>query len=171
MTRLTRAWAWPLMAALAPFLVATPAAASTQNGEAQAVVLRPLSLVATEELDFGNIVRGATAGTVTINATSNARTATGGVTLAGGSPHAAGFQTLGLFNTLFLISVPSGTTTLSNGSGASMTVTDWTQDGNATRFFPSGGVVNIRVGGQLNVGANQAPGNYTGTFSLTVIYL
>jgi hypothetical protein len=117
------------------------------------------------------VLRGTTAGTVTINAAADARSSTGGVTLAGGSPHAAEFQTVGLINTLFLISVPSTSSTLTNGSGGSMTVNNWTQDGNALRLFPAGGVVTIRVGGRLNVNANQAPGTYTGTFTLTVIYL
>jgi len=33
-----------------------------------------------------------------------------------------------------------------------------------------GGTDSLKVGGTLNVGNNQAPGNYSGTFSVTVTY-
>jgi Domain of unknown function (DUF4402) len=32
------------------------------------------------------------------------------------------------------------------------------------------GVIDFRIGGRLNVGANQASGLYTGTFTLTMDY-
>jgi spore coat protein U-like protein len=44
------------------------------------------------------------------------------------------------------------------------------QGGTGVRLFPGTGVQTFRVGGRLNVAANQPAGNYTGTFSLTVTY-
>ena len=62
---------------------AMPAHADTKVGNAEVTVVRPLSFVIDDGLDFGNVVRGTTAGTVTIDP-NGTRTATGGVILAPG---------------------------------------------------------------------------------------
>ena len=45
-------------------------------------------------------------------------------------------------------------------------------NGGGPRFeiASNSGIFTFRVGARLNVGANQAPGVYTGTFPVTVIY-
>jgi hypothetical protein len=80
------------------------------------------------------------------------------------------------------------TTITLTGPGQNMTVTNFTLDttpdltfvggngnglGNGNRRYriePSSGIFTFRVGGRLNVNANQAGGNYTGTFQVTVQY-
>jgi hypothetical protein len=147
------------------------AVAATQTGPARAITLQPLSIVKVVDLDFGNAIPGSTAGTIIISPTSGARVKTGGVTLAvGGTPVAAQFLTYG--GPLQVIQITRGAlpTLTRSGGGASMTVTQLTLNGATTRFLNAAGVVDLRVGGTLAVGANQSPGTYSGTFDITVTY-
>lgn len=159
--------------ALALAAVAAPAAAQvTTVSDGNAIILNALSVTNVDELEFGEIIAGPTAGTVTINPSTNARTTTGGAIAAGSSHHRATFYAAGVINRIFIVLMPTGSTTLTNGTGQTMTVNNWTRSGTAgpLNLGPTGVAV-IYVGGRLNVGANQAPGVYTGTFDLTVIYV
>jgi hypothetical protein len=146
-----------------------PAHAAGTAGPVEAVTISPLSLVKTDDLDFGTLIAGATAGTARINANTGVRTTTGGVTAAGGTPRRAVFVGVGGSGLLIIVSI-SPAPILSNGSGGTMTSTLNVQGGTGIRLFPGTGVQTFRVGGRLNVGANQQDGNYTGNFSLTVNY-
>lgn len=150
-------------------LCASPALAASAGAPAEAVVVSPLALVNTEDLDFGTIVRGATAGTVTINANTGARTVTGGAVAAGGTPRRAEFVGVGRPGILSFVSVGPAPT-LSNGTGGTMATTLAIEGGGGLILFPGAGVQTFRVGGTLSVGANQQEGNYTGTFTMTVVY-
>lgn len=162
------ALAWAIAAAACAS--ALPAAAQSTPATGKSVVLNPLSVVNTSDLDFGTLVRGTTAGTATVNPATGARSTTGGTTAAGGAPGPATFVATGVLNRLFIIALGS-TPVLTNGTGGTMTANPLMIDGPTLRLFGGGGISTIRVGGVLNVGANQQEGNYTGTFNLTVIYL
>lgn len=155
--------------ALLPIVaVPQPALAAGAPASAEAVVVRRLSLVKTEDLDFGTLIPGAVPGTATVNPLTGARTVTGGVTAAGGTPLRAEFVgagTIGLFTIVTLGASP----TLANGTGGTM-ATALALDGPALRLLPGTGVQTFRVGGTLTVGANQAIGDYAGNFVLTVNY-
>lgn len=157
-------------AALAALALATPAEAAGSAGTANAVTLRPLSIVNITELDFGVIAAGPTAGTVVINAASGARTTTGGVTAAGGTPNAAQFFTYG--GPLQSLQVNRGPLPVLSraGGGATMNVTQLTLNGPTLRFLNAAGLLDLRVGGTLAVGANQLNGSYSGTFQIIVTY-
>ena len=144
--------------------------ASTTSGNVTVVTVRPLSLVNTEDLNFGNILRGTAAGTVVINPTTGARTTTGGVTAAGGSPSAAQFFTYSTGNQT--LQVRRGPLPILNrvGGGATMNVTQLTLNGPVNRFVGPSGVLDLRVGGALSVAANQLDGVYAGTFQIIVTY-
>lgn len=150
-----------------------PAAASAQTGAGQgeAVVVRPLSVVKVDDLRFGTLVAGSAAGQAMISQTSGARAVTGGVTGVGGDFGPASFRAAGLANILAIISVNTGTTITRVGGGASMTVSDLATNRAALTVLPASGVLDINVGGRLSVAANQLPGDYAGSFTLTVIYL
>lgn len=159
-----------------PFLLASAGlsaagAAQAAPGTTQSVILNPLSVVNTSDLDFGTVIPGATTGTATIVPATSARTMTGGTVAAGGSPQAATFVATGVLNRLYLITLPSAATTLTNGSGGTMLVDNFTHDAGILPKFGAGGVATVHVGGRLNVGANQADGLYSGTFTITIIYL
>ena len=133
-------YAAPLaLCALAP----AGAAPANQNSSATIALLHPLELIKREDLDFGYVGVGTTAGTVVINPNTGAVTATGGAFLLGGTP-------------------VSGTET--------MTVSNFTLEGLDKRQAAKNVSFDFRVGGTLNVNANQAEGTYVGTFEVSVQY-
>lgn len=151
-------------------VVVGDAHAATQANTAKTVTLRPLSIVKISDLEFGTLIAGATAGTVVIDPTIDARTTTGGTTAAGGAPKAAQFLTYGTQNSI--LQVNRGPLPVLNraGGGATMNVTQLTLNGPVTRVVNPAGVLDLRVGGTLAVGANQLSGAYSGTFTIIVTY-
>lgn len=152
------------------FMTATAATAADGGGGSASVILQPLSVVKTADLDFGTLVAGTTAGTVTVNPASGARSTTGGTVTVASASSSATFQATGLVNRLYIVAL-GAPPLLTNGSGGTMPVTALALDGPTTRLFPAGNVATLRVGGTLSVAANQPSGDYAGTFNFTVIYL
>jgi hypothetical protein len=164
--------------ATASAALCAPAYAADTNVTANAAVVRPNSLIKTDDLNFGTLISGATVGTVSVNAVTGARTATGGVTPVGTASQRAIFQGTG---GILLITV-SGSTSVTlariGGGAPSMTASlvraASTSGGGIAllggTLLPSG-VQTYFIGGTLTVPANQAPGDYSGTFTLTVNYL
>lgn len=149
---------------------AAPALAAGTTSPAKASTLSPLAIVSTQDLDFGTILPGATAGTVTINPNSGNRTFAGSVTAAGGTPQRAEFIGVGQRNVVGVATLGPNPT-LTNGAGGSMAATLTMGAGGAGNFvFPGTGIQNFRVGGTLSVGANQPDGIYSGSFTLTIVY-
>ena len=148
----------------------TPVLAAGTPGNVGAVTLRPLSIVNTEDLDFGTMLRPATAGTVVLNPTTGGRSVTGGVVAAGGTPRAAQFFTYG--GPLQNVQVNRGPLPVLSrvGGGATMAVTGLTLNGPTLRFLTAAGLLDLRVGGTLAVAANQLDGDYSGSFQIIVTY-
>jgi Domain of unknown function (DUF4402) len=158
-------------------LASTPALAATQTGTLRVIALTPTNILNVDPLDFGLIIPGAAAGTVTLNAQTGARTGTV-VTLAGATFSRARFVAAGTPNRVVTLAVnPSPTITISNGVN-SMTINQLRVSANGAGPQPFGpnhtlnsiGVIDFRIGGRLNVGANQPSGLYTGSFTLTMDY-
>ena len=148
-----------------------PALAATGTGSGQATIVTPLSLVNTDTLRFGSIIPGASAGTVTIDPFTEARTTTGGATAYGGAVSAGKFIGMGDGTTHLKIDVPTGSITITRvGGGATMLVDNFAINGNKNNWVPSGALYTFNVGARLRVGANQMAGTYTGTYSVTVNY-
>jgi hypothetical protein len=171
-----------IAAVCAVFAAALPGSAAAQLVDAdaptRAIILRPNTLVNVEDLDFGSFLSGPTPGTVTINALTNARSSTGGVTPVGGLAQRALFQGTG--GAVLIIITGSNSALARVGGGApSMTTTlnraRQTAGGPValpgTAIVFGGGFQTYYVGGTLTVPANQPPGDYLGTFTLTVNYL
>lgn len=167
-----------IAAAAAGTLACTPAFAANQTGTATSIIVRPNTLVKVDDLDFGTIAAGTTAGTVTVNALTGARTATGGATPVGTIAQRAVFQGTGGILLITVSGDTSVTLTRVGGGAPAMTATlvraATTSGGGIAllggTLLPSG-VQTYYVGGTLNVGANQPAGDYSGTFQLTVNYL
>ena len=162
----------PVMAALlvaAPVsLRAEPVATVTQ---AEVAVLRPLTLLKRDDLDFGALYSSAAAGTATLDPFTGAVAVSGGVTLAPGTSYAASFIGAGTRRTPVLIRLPRNPITLTRSGGTeTMIVSDWTTDGARTRVINAFEALEFKVGARLYVGANQADGTYVGNFDVTVIY-
>lgn len=146
------------------------AMAAPGTGEVRVTTVQPLTLVKSSDLDFGSISAGAAPGTVRINASTGALSTTGGATAAGGAPTRAvfvGASTLGL---ALNVQISASPTLTRSGGGGSMTTALQVEGGTGWRLLTGTGPHIFRVGGQLNVGANQPRGNYTGQFTLTVTY-
>lgn len=160
-------------------LCASPALADSKQGDSEITIVRPLSFVVDDNLDFGNVIRGTTAGTVTV-APGGARTGTGGVILANGGGHKpAGFAGRGTNNQRVDVSIGSPSI-LIVGPGAPMRVHTFVMGSTPTavltttprrfRINSATGVFAFPVGATLDVAANQAPGNYTGSWTITLNY-
>ena len=167
-----------LLAAFA-MIAAQPAYAGTMPGSGEITIVSPLSFVIDDNLDFGTIVRGTTAGTVTVTPTGT-RTQTGGVTLINGGGHKpALFAGQGTFLQRVEISLGASSISLT-GPGAPMQVRDFVLGSTPTavltttplsfRIAALNGVFSFPVGATLDVGANQAPGVYSGNWSITLNY-
>lgn len=87
---------------------------------------------------------------------------------AGGTTSAAIFIGVARPNRMVVLNLPNGQITLSNGTGGTMTVGNFTTDGVRNRRTDANGIVSFRVAATLNVAANQADGAYSGTFDVTL---
>lgn len=164
----------------ATFAVTAPAYAGTTPGNAKTTVIRPVSFVINGNLDFGTVIGGTTAGTVTIM-NNGQRSRTGGITLVNGGGHRpATFSGQATANRWFKISLGASSITLT-GPGPPMRVRNFVigttggtnlQNAPMTIWnnYPNGNFA-FNVGATLDVGANQAPGKYTGTWSITIDYV
>lgn len=160
-------------------LACAPATAAPRVGTAQAkaITIRPLSLLKTTDLSFGNLVAGPLAGTVTINPVTDAATYAN-VTGAGGGVAAARFVGAGSANQLVFIRATNAPFVLTRaGGGGTMTIDQisinaaaFIYGDTAVRVIPPNRTLDIRFGGRLRVGANQPDGTYEGTFAVTVDY-
>jgi hypothetical protein len=167
---------WGLAAAM---IVPSIAHAQTTTGDTQVAVVTPLSFIQVEDMEFGTIIPGNVAGTVTLSA-SGTRTATGGIVLIGNGQQAGRFAGMGTVLQRVRIRI-TPTPIVLTGPGPSMTVTNVTIDPQGTllqigaspnyRILPLNGIFWFNVGGRLNVGANQPAGFYSGTFNATLDYL
>ena len=156
-------------------LVAAPgqlrAAPASTNADAGAIVLKPLTLLKVDDLDFGALFPAATAGTATLNPNTGIVTTAGGVALGPGPTQPARFTGAGTRNAPMLIRLPTGPITLTRTGGTeTMTVSNWTISGNASRTVVAKEPFNFSVGGTLFVNANQAQGDYVGTFDVEIQY-
>ena len=150
---------------------ACPVAAATQTANSQATIVTPLSLVNTDSLRFGSIIPGASAGTVTVDPFTEARTTTGGVTAYGGAVTAAKFSGLSSNPSHLKIDVPAGSITLTRVGGTeTMTANNFGINGDKNDWITASTVFSFNVGAKLTVGANQVAGTYVGTFTVTVNY-
>lgn len=173
---------YPLFAIAAAWVVAcaggSASAQTSQPAELRTIVLHQLSFIRVQDMEFGEIIPGATAGVVRLFP-DGTRTRTGGVTLVGSSHQPARFAGKGSFNQQVSISLSSNTIQLI-GPGAPMTVSQFEIGSTPTailtttprrfRIAAANGLFNFPVGARLSVGANQAPGIYSGTFNITLNY-
>ncbi len=89
------------------------------------------------------------------------------VDLLGGVPSAASFDVTGEPAQTYFITLPSPATLTSGGN--TMTVDTFNHDAGVTPTL-AGGSDTFNVGATLHVGATQASGTYSDTYSVTVNY-
>jgi len=140
-------------------------------GRFQAQILRSIAIAKTSDLVFGRVTRPATGlGTVTIDAVTGTRTTTGAVGLDSPTPTRAVFNVTGEGGQTFSVTVPPTvqmtgpqpmTVTLTSSAGAAPTLSG---------ALGSQGSLTFGIGGQTSVDATTPPGDYSGSFTVTVAY-
>ena len=131
-------------------------------------VTRFLTITNVSTLEFGSVSVSATAGTVVIG-TDGMRFSTGGVVInPSGSYTPARFFIEGKPNTNFSIKLPEKVQ-LRDGNGNTIDVDNFNTNVDSGTL-DSNGVVEIKVGGQINLDANQNTGEYSGTMVVELNY-
>jgi hypothetical protein len=166
------------MVAFAAAMSAVPAYADVEQGNAEITIVRPLSFVIDDNLDFGRLIPATVAGVVTM-APNGTRTATNGIVLVGAGHKAASFAGQGTFNQRVDISIGANSIFIT-GPGAPMRVRTFVIGSTPTavittapsrfRIAAANGIFSFPIGATLEVGANQAAGTYSGTWSITLNY-
>ena len=177
--RTTRLASASLAAMAALCLAPHGAIAQTTTTTANTEIVIDTRLVKLADLDFGEIIPGDTGGTITLSP-AGAVSTSGSVISAGGNPQSAEFRmTRRLFIDFPTYVGPAGTDSIelahTSLPGQTMTLRDFTTDYNRTVIFGLPGYFfvteyDFRVAGTLDVAANQQPGTYLGTFTVTIDY-
>lgn len=129
---------------------------------------RPVAVYERRSLEFGDIAGSSEgSGTATIS-TTGGKSTTGFAIDMGGRVRAAEFKVTGPRNTQVNITLPSSIT-VTNGSGQTTTIHSFTSDPSGTGTLNNHGKLEIHVGATIDVPANQAGGDYTGSFTITVV--
>ena len=133
------------------------------------VSAQEIMITNTHGLAFGSFAAGS-GGTVTVSS-NNLRSAGGDVFLfPSGQVTAAGFTISGAPNASYNIDLPPNEFVKLTGPGGEMSVNNFSSSPSITGLLSAGGSQTLTVGATLVVGSNQAPGEYTGSFSVIVNY-
>ncbi len=132
--------------------------------------LLEIAIENTQALSFGSFVAG-NGGSVTVSTSGN-RNAGGGVVLVPSSQGtAAQFTVSGDPNATYTIQLPGNDFVKLTGPGVDMLINDFTSTPSGVGgLLDAGGSQTLSVGGTLTTGSDQAPGDYSGSFSVTVNY-
>ncbi|HVM23174.1 MAG TPA: DUF4402 domain-containing protein [Sphingomicrobium sp.] len=150
---------------------ATELCAAATNATGSANVILPATVNKVKDMDFGALSVGAAAGTAVLDPNADTLSTTGGVTAIGGLWHCAEFVGAARSSSVVNIRIPNQPITLTRVGGTeTMTVSNFTLQGQSKRELARAQSFTFRVGGRLNVAANQAEGIYVGTFNVTVQY-
>ncbi len=148
-------------------VLGSTAFAASVNASATVVIIAPITLTKTADLNFGTVAPTTSAGTVVMSP-SGVRTGTNVILSTLGAGNAAGFTVTGNPNSTFSVTLPTSISL--TGAGPSMTVNNFTSSLTTSPALSSSGSSTFKVGGTLAVRANQSVGTYTGTFTVTVNY-
>ncbi len=127
-------------------------------------VVSLIGIVTIDDMNFG-AVSAIAAGEIVLAADGTVSTTGGASHLAGGQP--AQFEISGQPFRDYVLTLPKKTDLTAPG-GAKMTVDKFVADQSRTGALDVDGKLLVRLGATLNMSAQQPPGTYTGTFSVTV---
>jgi hypothetical protein len=142
--------------------------AATAAATSRARIITAISITKVADLKFGDVVPGASAGTVRMTP-AGVRTSTGGTTL--GNTATAGpssFNVAGQPNATYQIVLPNLVTVASGAS--TMRVNTFRSTPTSPGNLGAAGSQTLAVGATLHVAAAQAAGTYTANFNVTVSY-
>ena len=152
-----------------PAMAAPVAAPVPPHG--RALLLIPLTLTKVQDIHFGSIVPSTTtAGFVSINAVTGARTGSAGLTLMPTDVgQRAQFAGAGTPNQQVIIAL-TPPTELTNPAGDTIPVLAMNLDGPTTRTIAASRSFFVGVGGVIFIAANQPDGLYSADYDLTADY-
>lgn len=154
--------------ALAILLVPGPSFAVSAVATVNVTVARFLSITNTSALEFGVVSASATAGSVVIDA-NGLRFTTGGVQInPSGLFTPAKFIIEGRPDASFSINLPEKVE-LRDGNGNTIEVNKF-ETNNQTGNLDSNGALEVKVGGKINLDANQKSGDYSGVMIVELNY-
>jgi hypothetical protein len=160
----------PILFVAAAAAFGAPANAVTQSASVNANVVKPLTLVAQQDLNLGTITLppGAWSGATVGISRAGAFTCSAKVVCTG-APTAAAFNVTGSNRMTVLVTAPN--VTLVNQSDSTKTLT-LILDKPAQMTLPNSGNqgVQFNVGGSITVASTTASGIYQGTINVTVDY-
>lgn len=150
-------------------------AATTATANATAEVLSTLTVVSTADLRFGQIAAN-TGGTVTVNPDSTV--ASSGTLISTGTRAPATFTVTGTKGAMVAVTLPTTSSNLTwqgtwagPGPVPTMALSNLASNpGGAFSLDATTGQATFNVGGKLTVASAQAPGTYSGSFSVSVEY-
>lgn len=162
--------------AAATTLVAAPAVAApvaaSPAAKAKARIIKPLTLTATQDLDFGTIVLGDLSGgpeSVAIDQAGAVTCGAGNLTCSG-APQAAEYRVTGTNN--LDVTVAASVSNLTNTTSGGSELLAFTPDAPATVNLGNSGVVGklFNVGGSITIDSATVDGVYQGDMDVTVDY-
>ena len=158
--------------AAAPAYAAPAGAPDSADGTADAEIVTPITVTTDANngggaLNFGRIAADSAPSTVTIDGNDGRTGSSPNVLLStGATPSSAHFTVAGQTGLTYDVT-PDASVTLTSGTDT-MTSTLVAYPGDGYQIVA--GADSFTVGGTLSVGANQAAGNYHGTFHVLVQY-
>jgi len=171
--------AWRAVAAALIAMAGTQAFAADGTGTANATVVRPIAIAnSSPHLRFGSFSTSAAGQTVAIS-TAGARTLTGALGVGSGQNAfgAASFAVTGEGGLTYTITLPAAPISITTGAASAAEtmsvgsfVSDPTGTGTLNGTGGTDGSQTLLVGATLTTVANQAPGIYSGNFTVTVQY-
>lgn len=139
--------------------------AITTSGNASVIIKNAITATQSQSLNFGTVSSDATGGTVTV---SPAGTVSSSTLSFYGTANAGKFNITAQPSTALNINISDST--VSNGS-STMDINNFVTTSTPTNYTTdSSGNLVLNVGADLKVLANQAPGTYNGTYTVTVGY-
>ena len=147
---------------------------ASATAKATATIIAPISIEKNVDLQFGKIVKSTTLdGTVSINASDQMTPSYTNVAAFSGADKkattAAKFTVSGEKNYMYTITIPTSDISITSGTN-NMKVSSFSSNLNGTGTITATGTQTLYVGATLTVKADQAAGDYTGSFDVTVAY-
>jgi hypothetical protein len=149
---------------LASVLTAPTPSAIAATGRTSATILQAITVTETAPMSFAAVAPPPRGGTVVLTPVGTLSGSSGFVFY--GTPSPAAFHAHGAANYPASVSISTGNVV--TGPGPAMQLATFA--GNTPANFDNAANLKFAIGATLTINPNQAPGEYTGTFAVTVNY-
>ncbi len=140
--------------------------AKTISAQSSVEIIENLYLTETQSMSFGVLAVSASTSEIISLTPLGTVTSSSSAQAQGGAQNAR-FTASGTPNALITMSFNNGTL---SGSGTDMTLTNFSHDAGLSPTLNSSGALDINVGADLHLNADQGIGLYNGTYQITVNY-